>query len=223
MKTAILHYQSRTVFLSSIALLCASLVFIFSSAHASMLTEYSQTESDSLRSFPKWMAVTSRTEEEMNSPASKSCAGATDTLCANLLAWGQLQSMFKNSSRKEQIEAVNTFVNKMPYIEDRNNWGKTDYWETPYEFFTYSGDCEDFSIAKYYTLKQMGVPEEDMRLIIVQDLNLGGIMHAVLEVMVDGTPYLLDNQAESVIRAEKVHHYKPIYAINETSWWAYQQ
>jgi predicted transglutaminase-like cysteine proteinase len=83
------------------------------------------------------------------------------------------------------------------------------------------GDCDDYSIAKYISLKRLGVPESNMRIIILQDNNLGGIMHAVLEVKVGGKPYLLDNQAKAVTAEEDIFHYRPIYAINRTAWWTY--
>ena len=84
------------------------------------------------------------------------------------------------------------------------------------------GDCEDYSITKYISLKRLGVPETAMRIVILQDNNLGGIMHAVLHVRVSGKNYILDNQSSSVTAEEDIFHYRPIYAINRSAWWTYQ-
>jgi predicted transglutaminase-like cysteine proteinase len=104
-------------------------------------------------------------------------------------------------------------------VEDIVNWGVEDVWNTPYEMQQKGGDCEDYAISKYMSLRSIGVPEEDMRIQIVQDLNLGGIIHAILIVFVDDDVYVLDNQIKHIIRAVDIYHYKPIYSINETHWW----
>ena len=54
----------------------------------------------------------------------------------------------------EQLAAVNRFVNQWPYRTDADNYGRSDYWATPLEFFRRSGDCEDYVIAKYRSLRR---------------------------------------------------------------------
>ena len=125
----------------------------------------------------------------------------------------------RGKSRAEQMDSVNRYVNRYPYIEDIVNWGVEDYWATVYEFQRKSGDCEDYAIAKFTSLRALGVPNDDMRIEIVQDLNLGGILHAVLIVFDQGKVYVLDNQIKQVMLAVDIYHYKPIYSINETHWW----
>jgi predicted transglutaminase-like cysteine proteinase len=127
----------------------------------------------------------------------------------------------KNKPLRKQVEIVNKWANAHPYIVDQLNWGMEDFWETPYEFMEISGDCEDYAIAKYYTLRAIGVSEDQMRIIVLQDFNLGGIIHAVLGVYVDDELLILDNQAKQVIPALNIYHYRPIYGINESWWWAY--
>ena len=117
-----------------------------------------------------------------------------------------------------KIEAVNEYVNQVNYIEDKNNFGKTDYWATPTEFFTRGGDCEDFAIAKYALLKKLGISEDKMRLAIVQD-KIKNIPHAVLIVYSDNGTVVLDNQVKSAKQMASVTRYKPIYSINATGWW----
>lgn len=117
-----------------------------------------------------------------------------------------------------KLEAVNKFFNKIRYIEDKNNWGTSDYWETPSEFLSRGGDCEDFAIAKYAALKNLGFPEKSLRLAIVQD-TWKGIPHAVLVVYTDDGAKFLDNQYKTVKSADGFDRYKPVYSINRTGWW----
>lgn len=135
--------------------------------------------------------------------------------------WNAMLAEAKTKKGLEQLAVVNDFFNAVNFVEDSANYGQEDYWATPYEMMKRGGDCDDYSIAKYISLKRLGVPESNMRIIILQDNNLGGIMHAVLEVKVGGKPYLLDNQAKAVTAEEDIFHYRPIYAINRTAWWTY--
>jgi predicted transglutaminase-like cysteine proteinase len=125
---------------------------------------------------------------------------------------------FRNMSVMGKVTAVNDYVNNFRYIEDQNNFGKSDYWASPTEFFARGGDCEDFAIAKYALLKQLGVSESQMRLAIVHD-KIKNIPHAVLIVYTDNGPMLLDNQMKTTKLASSVDRYKPIYSINAVGWW----
>lgn len=122
---------------------------------------------------------------------------------------------------RQQIEDVNTYMNAHPYTIDQVNWGKEDYWEIPHEFEDVNGDCEDYAISKYMALRELGVSMDDMQIVILQDLNLGGIIHAILAVKYDDEYLVLDNQIKTTMPAKKIYHYRPIYALNETGWWRY--
>jgi predicted transglutaminase-like cysteine proteinase len=112
-------------------------------------------------------------------------------------------------------------MNRARYITDLVNWGTQDYWATASEFFWKDGDCEDYAIAKYLSLKALGFAQDSLRVVVVQDLNLK-IPHAILVVYLDGKALLLDNQVGTVIEAERVRHYRPIYSVNETAWWLHR-
>lgn len=119
---------------------------------------------------------------------------------------------------KTMAQRVNNIMNKKRYIVDSKNWGKSDYWATPAEFMERGGDCEDFAIAKYTALRALGVPEERLRLAIVQD-QLKNIPHAILIVYTDEGAFALDNQIKSLVDAGSMDRYKPIFSINRTAWW----
>lgn len=175
-----------------------------------------EVESSDLKPFTKWSQVLQRYRAQQQREASE----CTSAKCK---AWRALLAKLDGKSAREQVEQVNRFVNSVPYIVDDRNWGKGDYWATPFEFLARNGDCEDYAITKYLSLKSLGIPLRDMRIIILQDMNLGGIIHAVLEVKIDGEAFILDNQAAAVVPRNKIYHYKPIYAINESAWWAFKK
>ncbi len=71
------------------------------------------------------------------------------------------------------------------------------------------------------SLKSLGFTNREMRVVILQDLNLG-IAHAILVVYLEGKALVLDNQIGDVVAADAVHHYRPIYSINEHHWWLHR-
>lgn len=176
-----------------------------------------EVKADNIEMFPKWMEMLTHYNAESHT---------LDTLCGKeqynpckLKDWKNFMEALKGKPRMEQLTQVNAFANRYPYIEDIVNWGLEDYWETVYEFQRKAGDCEDYAIAKFTALRALGVPNDDMRIEIVEDINLGGIIHAILIVFVDGQVYVLDNQIKQVVPAVSIYHYKPIYSINEAHWW----
>ena len=124
-----------------------------------------------------------------------------------------------------QIKIANSLMNdpaQHPYIEDINNWGKTEYWATAFQFLRKSGDCEDFSIAKYMLLKAAGMPVDDMRIVAVRIRSLGGIGHAILVVYQGNTAWVLDNRVQRVLDANLVKlEFQPALSVNENSWWVH--
>jgi predicted transglutaminase-like cysteine proteinase len=124
-----------------------------------------------------------------------------------------------------QIKTANSLMNdprQHPYIEDINNWGKTEYWATTFQFLRKSGDCEDFSIAKYMLLKAAGMPVDDMRIVAVRIRSLGGIGHAILVVYQGSTAWVLDNRNQKVLDASLVKlEFQPALSVNENSWWVH--
>lgn len=193
------------------------LIASFSTAKASeSLFGSHETKYQTFNLFPKWVSVLSRHKHDLVK-ARATCESPTQTACL-FLKWRSFLSTLKGKNRMQQLKAVNLYANKHKYITDLVNWGINDYWETPREFFLKDGDCEDFAIAKFESMLYLGVKNEDMRIVVLQDTNLN-TAHAVLAVYVNGKPYILDNQVEQVVPASKIKHYMPIYSINETNWW----
>lgn len=194
--------------LSSFLWLIGLGVVAASDAKASTLFNFAEDRSSDLAPFPKWTGVLKR--HSMNPPCGKTCAKDQ---------WEQsLTTLKKKQSPLEQLRKVNQHFNASPYIEDIVNWGMTDYWETPNEFLKISGDCEDYAIVKYMSLKELGWSSDKMRVVILNDRHLN-VLHAVLMVEEGGGHYILDNQIKQLMRDDEIHHYEPIYSINEEAWW----
>lgn len=183
--------------------------------------EMSESRFSNLSNFPKWTRVMNSFSQQKTIPDNK-CGTILYHPCS-IKEWKEMLSELQGKSLDEQLDTVNDWSNAHPYIIDQLNWGRNDYWETPYEFIEVNGDCEDYAISKYYSLRALGIPADRMRVIIVQDLNLGGIIHAILGVYDDNDELIiLDNQIKQVRPALSIYHYRPIYGINERNWWTYK-
>src|SRR5690606_24808805 len=132
-----------------------------------------------LKPFPKWTGMVSRYASQRKIPIAQ-CGQRKYQPCNGLREWEEMIALAKDKDIRKQLDIVNQWANAHEYIIDQINWGMQDYWETPNEFMTVNGDCEDYAISKYYSLRALGVPRSKMRIIIVQDFNLGGIIHAIL-------------------------------------------
>ncbi len=136
------------------------------------------------------------------------------------VTWAQFKEKTKGKSPMDLLRYVNSFWNTWPYREDIENWGQEDYWEIPAEFLKKSGDCEDYSIIKYFTLKELGIPPETMRIVVVRD-TIRNMAHAVLVVYMNNDAYVLDSLSNVVLSHTRFGHYSPQYSVNEFGRWAH--
>lgn len=123
---------------------------------------------------------------------------------------------------RERLELVNDFLNQPRFVNDIDHWGKEDYWATPIEFLsTDGGDCEDFSIAKYFTLRALGVPDEKLRLIYVKELVIYKQAHMILAYLPtpDAEPLVLDNIDKTIRPASARTDLLPVYSFNASGLW----
>lgn len=123
---------------------------------------------------------------------------------------------------EDDLLPINRFWNKMPYLNDIKHWGVEDYWATPVEFLgSDAGDCEDFSIAKYFSLKELGLPPGSLRITYVRALKYNEA-HMVLAYYPtpDADPYILDNMTNKVLLASERLDLEPVYSFNDDDMWA---
>lgn len=89
----------------------------------------------------------------------------------------------KNASVMKKLNTVNTWTNFIQYKSDKKVYGVNDYWATLYEFVgKNAGDCEDYTIAKYYILKKLGIDPHRLKFayVIYQDPRGKKSSHMVL-------------------------------------------
>ena len=119
----------------------------------------------------------------------------------------------------DALQIVNDAINsKMKWLDDNVHWGVEDYWATPAESIASAGgDCEDYSIAKYYMLKELGVPLARLRITYVRALTLKGQAHMVLAYFStpDAEPLILDNLDGRVRPASQRSDLDPVYSFND--------
>jgi predicted transglutaminase-like cysteine proteinase len=138
-----------------------------------------------------------------------------------VIIWEQLIKHNKNVDDRKKLQLVNNFFNKMTFANDIDHWGKEDYWATPLQMLTSNGgDCEDYSIAKYFTLRKMGIPAERMRLTYVKALELNQA-HMVLSYYPtpDAEPLVLDNLVNDIKTVSNRQDLLPVYSFNGTDLW----
>ncbi|BBL74930.1 transglutaminase-like cysteine peptidase [Methylomagnum ishizawai] len=136
-------------------------------------------------------------------------------------AWLGLISQHRGKTEPEQIALVNDFFNRLEFVGDDEHWGQADYWATPVETLaTNGGDCEDFSIAKYFTLRSLGVPEERLRLVYVKAVKLDQAHMVLTYTATPGAvPWVLDNLDKAIKPATQRTDLQPVYSFNVQGLW----
>lgn len=124
----------------------------------------------------------------------------------------------KNSGKSvdDQLYDINNFFNRIPYFTDEAHWGKPDYWATPVEMLgTNGGDCEDYVIAKYFSLISLGIPDSKLRMMFVTALQQQQA-HMVLAYYPEpnAIPLILDNINPRILPANKRPDLRPVYSFN---------
>ncbi|MDR0339436.1 MAG: transglutaminase-like cysteine peptidase [Desulfovibrio sp.] len=167
-----------------------------------------------IKNLPKWERVLG--SETANTSFT---VGGLDTERKDVAArWARLKGELADAPLKKQVSGVNNFFNQWPYKTDIEIWGVEDYWATPREFVKLSGDCEDYVIAKYYALRDLGIPAKTLRIAAVKD-NIRNLGHSVLVVFMENDAYVLDNLTNLVLSHKKLTHYVPQYSVNEEYLW----
>ena len=126
-----------------------------------------------------------------------------------------------------KLLAVNQFFNlRIRFRDDNEVWGQIDYWASPLELLAKGeGDCEDFAIAKYFSLLKLGMPSARLRLVYVR-AQLAGSPSKVQAHMVlahyaapGAEPSILDNLAREVLPASQRGDLTPVYSFNSEGLW----
>jgi len=131
--------------------------------------------------------------------------------------WELLLSELRNKSIYDKLVGVNDFFNQIEYATDEKNWEELEYWATPFEFLEKEkGDCEDYTIGKYFTLKMLGIPEKDLRLLHVSVVDQVE-SHMVLSY--GSTLLILDNATDDIKTLVERNDLKVNYSFNNETMW----
>ncbi len=138
------------------------------------------------------------------------------------LAWGDAIIDLTGNKDWNRLNKANQFLNRnVEYARDIALWGKRDYWATPLETLGVGhGDCEDYAIAKYFTLVAGGVPADKLRLMYVHHIEVNE-PHMVLIYFEEPTamPMVLDNYKRRIMPANLRTDLRPIYSFNADGLW----
>ena len=140
---------------------------------------------------------------------------------ARLQRWRNIITNAAGLDEAEKLRRVNDFFNGARFVTDQELYGVPDYWATPTEFIEHdAGDCEDFAIAKYFTLKAMGVDIAKLRITYVKSLTLNQA-HMVLAYYPtpDAQPLILDNLNRLIKPASERTDLRPVYSFNTEALW----
>lgn len=143
-------------------------------------------------------------------------------------AWRDLQGISATLPEAEKLKRVNDFFNRQIRFEDDSViWQQTDYWATPLETLGRgAGDCEDFTIAKYFTLQMLDINPAKLRLTYVK-AKIGGPSSTVSQAHMvlayysqpDAEPLVLDNLIGDIRPASRRPDLLPVFSFNSDGIW----
>ncbi|WP_022940778.1 transglutaminase-like cysteine peptidase [Psychromonas hadalis] len=140
-------------------------------------------------------------------------------------AWFRVMGKSYALDEFEQLKNVNNFFNLLRFTDDIKLWGVSNYWATPIEFLgVNAGDCEDFAIAKYFTLLELGIPDKKMRITMVKAVKLNQYHMVVAYYETPGSiPLILDNIDGRIKPATQRPDLIPVYSFNGKQLWLNKQ
>ncbi|WP_068417368.1 transglutaminase-like cysteine peptidase [Labrenzia sp. OB1] len=158
-----------------------------------------------------------RALDEIRSDGEGSAAGRN-----SFRAYTAILEQVKEQRRGLQIPKVNYMVNRvLAYRDDARLWKTGEYWASPVESLTRrAGDCEDYAILKYALLRDLGVEDKDMRIVVLRD-TAARQHHAVLSVRHEGNWLILDNRFSRVRFERDLPHYQVLYSVNAAGQWSH--
>lgn len=141
------------------------------------------------------------------------------------VAWAKLIQSNQGKPEAKKLRLVNDFFNLFEYRSDAKNVQRQDEWSTPVEFISKGGgDCEDFAIAKYFTLEALAVSTDKLRITYVKAIKFR-VAHMVLTYYKtpDAMPLVLDNLIGQIKPANQRTDLLPVYSFNAKGLWLAKQ
>ncbi len=142
--------------------------------------------------------------------------------------WQAALNDSKSSGEMEKLRFINAYINgRVTFVDDQTAWQVNDYWATPLESLGRTvGDCEDYTIAKYFSLKYLGVPVAKLRLTYVK-ARIGGPASTITQAHMvlayysspDAEPLILDNLVSEIRPASRRADLAPVFSFNSEGVW----
>jgi predicted transglutaminase-like cysteine proteinase len=165
----------------------------------------------------KWLGVQRRLEDEMVQLAL--CDGDREG-CASTAALKFLAIVDSARARdgRARLGEVNRAINlAVKATSDLAQYRQADFWASPLmTFASGAGDCEDYAIAKLVALRLAGIPNEDLRIVVLHD-TVHGEDHAVASARLDGRWLTLDNRRMAMVEDSDVRNYRPTFVIDQSN------
>lgn len=170
--------------------------------------------------LPQWNDFSARQQRSLQALAH---CEQNPALCESkeIERWTGLVNDLKAQNKLRQLITVNRWFNRLPYKYDEYAYNTIDYWADTAELLSKRGDCEDFALSKYFTLRRLGFSPDELKITVVYDQEKY-LNHAVLMVYTGGTRYMLDSNSDDMGPSPMEYRYKTIYAFNENTAWFYQ-
>lgn len=144
-------------------------------------------------------------------------------------AWGELLRKLPAEDEATRLTRVNQFFNRLPQRDDQSLWGVPDYWASPLELLVkHGGDCEDFALAKYFTLRAVGIEEHKLRITyarvwLPREKRVESHMVLTYYPSLDDEPLILDNLVDDILPAGKRADLTPTHSFNAAGLWSARQ
>lgn len=206
------HSMTKSLYLCFYLLALGVLLLQSDLAHASK-----NLQQKSVQTLPQWDDFSRRQNQSL--ALLRACEiNAMNCTSAGIEKWNNLISSLRHENKLRQLITVNKWFNRIQYRFDEDAYNSIDYWADTKELIEQKGDCEDFALAKYYTLRQLGFDANKMKISVVYDED-SKTNHAVLMVYDDNTRYLMDINTDSMDPSPMEYRYKTIYTFNEQTAW----
>lgn len=163
------------------------------------------------QAFRKWQAVLPECDQQLASlkecfAGNLRCAGSVDY-------WSRIVRGVGNNKSLRQLSQLNSYINESAgYDPQAVAAGRADVWRAPLQFLGLRGDCEDYAIAKYFSLLALGYEETDLRVVVVKD-SIRQVIHAVTTVQFQGACYVLDSLRPVATKEIDLLHYQPLVSM----------
>lgn len=129
----------------------------------------------------------------------------------------------RNLPDEDKLKRVNEYLNRhLRFEDDQVIWKQADYWATLGETLGKgAGDCEDFTIAKFVVLRELGIPADRLRMTYVK-AKIGGASSTVTQAHMvlayysnpDAEPLILDNLLTDIKPASRRPDLIPVFSFN---------